>query len=160
MGTGGYRFDVAEQNRLVFAIAIVASVISLYALPMYSRDIWSAARGFMIVPGIFAFVYLVMTGAYLKYSNPRFVGELPIPQKMRQFFFDWSIDLFWMGFSLTLIFICAALLGWDGKNMNGAQYWTGFGLAILVLIPIIFLSFRSYHKEQKSQEKPSSKSKN
>ncbi len=137
-----YDPDTKEQQRLVVATAIIGTVVALYALPVTSTDLWSVTRGFMLGPGVFAFLFLVMTGAHLKYKSPGTIGSLDVAHSVRRFFYNWMIDLFWAGFFVTIVFFAAAAAGWDGKHMTGA-YWLGviFGGAACSAILILGLIF-------------------
>ncbi len=143
-------FDIKEQNRLVLAIAVVATAISVFALPQHSKDIFSFAKGIVVVPAIFAFIYIVMTGSYLKYDNPKYLGDLPVSKKLRQFFYDWSIDMFWSCFFIFLTYTFGTIFGWDGRG-DDSKFWLGLLVSMLVLLPVLFFSLRSWNKEHASK---------
>lgn len=144
-----YNPDASEQLRLVIATAVIGTVVALYALPVTSTDLWSVTRGFMLGPGIFAFIFLIMTGAHLKYKRPGTIGDLDVAHSIRKFFYNWMIDLFWAGFFITVVFFTAALAGWDGKHVT-ASYMFGLifgGVACLIVLTLgLIFSFRENRK--------------
>lgn len=144
-----YNPNTREQQRLVIAATIVGTVVALYALPLTAADLWSLTRGFMLFPGLAGFLFLITTGAHLKYKEPGTIGDLDIAHSMRRFFYNWMIDLFWIGFFISTVFIIATIVGWDGKSVSGA-YWIGLvlggSLCLLIALFGLFLRLRENKK--------------
>lgn len=143
-----YKPDIKEQQRLVIAVAIVGTVVALYALPVTSTDLWSLTRGFMLFPGVFAFLFLLTTGAYLKYKEPGRIGEVDIAHSVRKLTYNWMIDLFWTGFFVSVVFFVATIFGWNGKDVSGA-YWLGLGLGGAICFAIALIGLFLWLKENK-----------
>ena len=146
--TREYNPDTKEQQRLVVATAIIGTVVALYAFPVTSTDLWSGTRGFMLFPGIFAFLFLIMTGAHLKYKSPGTIGDLNVAHSVRKIFYNWMIDLFWAGFFVTTVFFIAVIAGWDGKHLTDS-YWLGLGLGGIICFTILIIGLVFWLKENK-----------
>lgn len=143
-----YDPDTKEQQRLVVAAAIIGTVVALYALPVTSTDLWSVTRGFMLGPGVFAFLFLIMAGAHLKYKSPGTIGDLDVAHSVRKFFYNWMIDLFWAGFFVTVVFLAAAAAGWDGKHVT-TSYLLGLIFGGLACFAILILGLIFWLKENR-----------
>lgn len=145
-----YSPDTKEQQRVVVAIAILATVVALYTLPIASKDIWSLSRGLTLLPGVFAFGFILMTGSHLKYKNPGTIGDLNIAHSVRKFFYNWMIDGFSSSLLISIMFFAAAGLGWDGTDIKGYSLWVGFGIGAFIFLSLSLLSIIAWNKEQRS----------
>lgn len=144
-------FDIKEQNRLVISIAILATAVSLLVMEKPNSEIVGFARGLLIMPGIGSFLYLIMTGSYLKYDRHGEIGEFITPVKFRKGIFDWTINIFWI---LTYQFILFSV--WNTASSNNIPKPWDFivGLSLSVVIASIFLviGLIYYNKESQAQK--------
>lgn len=145
-----YQPDLKEQQRIIIATAIIALTAALFALPATGADLWSLTRGFTLLPGVLAFLFIVTTGSHLKYSEAGIIGSFNATHSIRKFLYNWMIDMFWIGAFLSVTFYTGAVLGWDGKQMNGSKFWLGLivGSVIMTLITLgsLFLWFKENKK--------------
>lgn len=146
-----YEPDVSEQQRLVVAATVLGSVIALYSLGITSADLWSVTRGFALFPGIFAFLYIISTGAHLKYDEAGLLGDIEIAHSVRKFFYNWMVNMFSTGLLLSVILFAAAFFGWDGKTMSGSSFWVGAVVGMLIMLCLMVLSIFVANHERKKE---------
>ena len=91
---------IKEDRRLLIAGVIVASFLAMRAIGDIS--FWSIALPTLGISALLSTVYLIMTAATLKHSDPgRLYQIIVVNDKTRQKMYDWSIDVF--GFTALMI---------------------------------------------------------
>ena len=76
------------------------------------------------------------------------LGDFSVAHSVRKLFYNWMIDLFWIGFFITTVFLVAAGLGWDGKHMTGS-FWFGLVLGAIFCLIIVILGLISRLREER-----------
>lgn len=147
-----YEPDIKEQQRLVVAGVVIATIVALHAVAI-EANILSLSRGFMTVPGLLAFCYLVSTGSYLKYKNPGTIGELSIAHSIRRLLYNWMIDGFWVCIFLSVASFVAMALGWDGRQMDDGYFFAGLGIGATIVMLIALISSFLWYKEKFERKK-------
>ena len=135
-----------EQQRLFIALGIVATVVAAFTIPLTGNAIWTFARGAGSIPAAFAFLYIILTGSHLRYTNNGTLGDFEVPQKYRHFCYDISIDSFWT-VSYIAIFVSVFTIV-NGGNNNPLQpsFILGIITSCMVTFGIFGLSLRPRKK--------------
>lgn len=148
-----YEPDIADQQRIVIALGVVATEIAVLALADSHRLVSGIIGGLFFLPAVFSFLFIILTGAHLKFSHAGDIGELAVPHKLRHWSYDMSISAYWGALLVSMIAFGAFLFGWNGKSNTLFSYWpsffvsTGF-LSVLVLIASIVSNKESKQKKR------------
>lgn len=145
-------FDIKEQTRLIILIAILATAVSLYVSKGSMGVAINFLSGLIVLPATGAFLYLIMTGSYLKYHEPKNVGELYIPNIFRMNVYDFTINIFWID---TYVFIC--YLVWHNVGSIGlTEPWdfiVGVSASTVVVAIYMLAGLKYYRKEANVKNK-------
>lgn len=87
--------DDADQQRLVITLGIIAAAIGVYAIPEHKPAGWLIIQVAITVQATLAFLYIIFTAASLKYKGTGSLFDINPPSKVRYWFYDQSIEMFW-----------------------------------------------------------------
>lgn len=147
-------YDIKEQSRLVLSIAIIATSVSLLSLNSPQSDMIKLASGLFIMPGLGSFMYLIMTGSYLKYSHKGEIGDFVVPRRFREAIFDWTINIFWIVFYLLVIFSIIKIMI-DIKVPAPLNFYIGLLLSFLFGLALLIFGLMYYKKESQNKSRSS-----
>ena len=143
-----------EQLRLTLAIAIIAATIGLFSLDIEKHRYAMILQVFVLLPSLLMGMYIIFTAARLKYKRPSEVGDLSVPEKVRQGCYDLGIDLFWIMFLIFTLMFFASLFGWNGDMERLLDFWPSLIVAfIALLILILVLAFMAENESKKKNTK-------
>lgn len=143
------RLNKTEEQRITIAFGIIATTIALLAF--IDSGFWSFYKGLFSISGISAFIYILLTGTKLKYRDEKSFGFMEVPGRIREMFYDLSIDIY--GSNLILVFAYTAYYFLSGRksssldNIGFKYYFIGAGIALLLLIIFIFIEKRQNRRK-------------
>lgn len=85
-----------EQQRQVFAVTIIATVLAAKSYGLFEIKFFGEMfRTILSSSALLAFMYLLLTAAALKYSDPHWLYQhLYLSHKLRKLFYDTSVHIF------------------------------------------------------------------
>lgn len=95
-----------ESTRITVAATLVGfAVATFFLLPdnLITVGVAVALKIGIGLSGLFAFLYILSTGAHLKYREPGYINAAFVTDGMRRFFFDMSVESFVAYFLLAFI---------------------------------------------------------
>ena len=132
--------NIADQQRIVIALGIVATEIAIQALSSSHATISSIIGGLFLLPAVFSFFFIVFTGANLKFRRAGDIGEVAIPDKLRQWCYDLSLDAYWWALILVVLVFVALLFGWNGSPSTFLSYWPSYFISVGILGTIVVIT--------------------
>ncbi len=138
-----------ESNRIVIALGILATVLG--AVVLLPNSIWGIAKVPLVISGIFSFLYILTTGANLKYKNVGEIADFAFSEKFRRWCFNECINTYGYNFVVVFGVGFAHLLGSNvASNAHiDTKFWLGFALAGALFLAIAILGAISKSKESK-----------
>jgi len=143
------QLNKTEEQRITIAFGIIATTIALLAF--IDSGFWSFFKGLFSISGISAFIYILLTGTILKYKDEKSFGFMEVPSRIREMFYDLSIDIYGSNLILVLTYIAYYFI--SGRNSSSPDnigikyYFVGAGIALLLLVLFIFVEKRQNRRE-------------
>lgn len=157
MSAKDYKPDIADQQRIVIALGIVATDVAILALSG-SREVTSSIVGvFFFVPAVFSFLFILLIGSHLKFKRPGDIGELAIPHGLRQWSYDTALNAYWWALILAVITFVAYLFGWDGESSTFLSYWPTYFVSASILLVFVLVMFGSSRRDLKPKRRATRK---
>jgi hypothetical protein len=132
-----------EDRRLVIAVAIIASFLTIIAMGDKIPYWWGIMPFFLGLAALSSTIYIIATAANLKYYEPGRIYEvITVNEKFRRKMYDWAIHAFGAYAATTTGSLAIYLTSKDlYENMLKDNTWLLF-LLILTVGASIFLFLR------------------
>lgn len=127
--------EFREQFRFLFSAAIIATV---FVVPD-NNELLSYLKFALSVSAIFAGLYLVLTAATVKYSEPRWLYQIIYTsERFRMRMYDYSVNILAIAFLYFLSILTLGTLNHFGVKLEDTSMYV-FILTCMFIIGILFL---------------------
>lgn len=136
------RLEPVEEQRLLIISVILATIIAVFAL--LPDGIWAFVKGMLLLSGISGFLFILLTGANLKYKNAGEIGDFRFGSNIRRFLYNQCIDTYGYNLYVIVVFMTASHFSLkDGVNGAKHAFWYGLVAGIVVLNVIYIFAYVS-----------------
>ena len=143
--------NIADQQRIVIALGVVATDIAILAISGEYKLVSSVIGGLFFVPALFSFLFIILTAAHLKYRSVGDIGQLTISHGLRRWSYDISINAYWWALILVTLIFVALVFGWDGQSKTFLAYWPTFFISGGFLALIVLITSGLFRKKSKAK---------
>lgn len=127
--------EESERQRFVLSAGLFAGSIALFTYIPSTLNFLLYLKFGLGGIFLFSFAFLFISAAHLKYHEPGKAPEVFLPHKLREFCYDWSINLFGLSLPIVIAYAVAYSIGWRGEH----EHWGAVVIILCILVALLSL---------------------